>query len=261
MLIPLLITLKLKQQMEHAVKTKQYPPVNLKNIGKISIHLATLNEGLFIEPTLQSLVSQQLYQQYRNTGLIELVLVDSHSEDHTVDIAKPYVDRILLTSRGKMTARREAIEQTDADIIISADAADIYPPMFLNLLLRWFYNPEIVAVTGSEVPAPDANIPLVLSMFVVWENFAYRRLQGRGMAIRRDAFFESGGWDETVNQYNILTIQKEEERRFYYKMKSVGKVVTDQQAVVYAVPRRVMWRTPNSEMRNYRKEIIKGKRF
>jgi len=252
MLVPLLIASKAKQRMEHSVKSEYCPPIRLEDIGTVSIHLATLNEEAFVEPTLQTLVSQKLYQQYRNTGLIELVLVDSHSEDRTVEIAKPYVDRIIIASRGKITARREAIELTDADIIVGVDSGDFYPPNFLNLLLRWFYDPEVVAVTGSEVPTPD--VPLFLSMFQVFENFVYRRLQGRGMAMRRDAFFKAGGWDESVYQYNVVLVQIEEEQRLYYRLKSVGKVITDQQAVVYATPRRLMpARTP--ELEKYRSEI------
>jgi len=65
------------------------------------------------------------------------------------------------------------------------------------------------------------------------------------MAMRRDAFFKAGGWNESVYQYNIVLVQIEEEQRLYYRLKSVGKVITDQQAVVYAVPRRFMpTRTP-----------------
>ena len=255
-MITLLPASILKNKMEYAVKNNIFPEIDLANTT-VSVHLATLNEEVFVESTLQSLVSQKIYQQYHDSGSIELVLVDSHSEDKTVEIAKPYVDKVLDVSRGKMTARREAIEQTDADIIISVDSGDFYPPIFANLLLRWFRDPEVVAVTGSEVPT--AEVPLILSTFQIWENYAYHRLQGRGMAMRRDAFFKSGGWDETVNQYNVLTIQREEEKRFYYKMKSVGKVITDNQAVVYAVPRRFMWRS--RKMRKYQKEIIKKGRF
>ena len=246
----------LKNRMEYSVKNNIFPELDLANTT-VSVHLATLNEEVFVERTLQSLVSQKLYQQYHDSGLIELVLIDSHSEDKTVEIAKPYVNRVLDVSRGKMTARREAIEQTDADIIVSVDSGDQYPPIFLHLLLRWFSDPEVVAVTGSEVPT--AEVPLIPSTLQIWENFIHHRLQGRGMAMRCDAFFESGGWDETINQSNVMTIWPEEEMRFYHKMEKLGKVITDYQAVVYAEPRRFMWRTP--EMRKYRKEIRSGGRF
>jgi len=59
MLAPLLIASKAKQQMERSVKSEYCPPVRLEDIGTVSIHLATLNEEAFIEPTLQTLVSQK----------------------------------------------------------------------------------------------------------------------------------------------------------------------------------------------------------
>jgi len=46
--------------MEHSVKSEYYPPVKLEDIGTVSIHLATLNEEAFVEPTLQTLVSQKV---------------------------------------------------------------------------------------------------------------------------------------------------------------------------------------------------------
>ena len=250
-------TYLLKEHMEYAVKNEIYPDVDMDKIGTISIHLGTLNEENFIYDTLESLTKQQLYQENRDK--IELVLVDSYSDDNTVEIAKPYVDRVLLVSRGRLTARREAIEQTDADIIVGVDAGDYYPPNFLHFLLRWFEDPEVVAVTGSELPV--ATAPIFIKATQLWSNVLWFRLQGRGMAMRRDAFFGCGGWDESIDQTSVTVLQQEEEFALYNKLSRIGKVIKEYNAVVYGSSRRFECTIPTEEIAAYCYMIDQKMRF
>jgi len=251
------VTYVLKQQMEYAIKNEIYPDVDLENT-RVSVHLATLNEQYSIVDTLKSLVQQRLYQENRDK--IELVLVDSHSDDLTVELAERWVDRVLIVPKGKLTARREAIEQSpDADIIVSVDSGDSYPPNFYHLLLRWFSNPEVVAVAGSEVSV--VGTPLHIQVAVVWSNYLLQRLPGRGMAMRRNAFFECDGWDESVNQQNIHEIWMEEEFELYNKMSRMGKVIHDFEAVVYCPPRRFQCNGEMDELIRYCSAIREGQRF
>ena len=250
-------TYLLKNQMEYAVKNEIYPDVDMDKIGIVSIHLGTLNEENFIYDTLESLTKQRLYQENRDK--IELVLVDSYSDDNTVEIAKPYVDKVLLVSRGRLTARREAIEQTGADIIVGVDSGDIYPPNFLHFLLRWFEDPEVVAVTGSELPIASASIFIKAAQ--LWSNVLWFRLQGRGMAMRTDAFFECGGWDESIDQTSVTVLQQEEEFALYIKLSKIGKVIKDYNAVVYGSSRRFECTIPTEEIAAYCYMIEEGQRF
>lgn len=250
-------TSAIKYRMEYAVRNELYPEVDLDN-KKVSIHLSTLNEEQFIVPTLESLINQRLYIENRDK--IELVLVDSYSEDNTIKLAEPYVDRILKVNRGKLTARREAIEQSpSADIIVSVDSGDWYPPNWLHLMLRHFSDEDVVAVTCSEISMDDS--PIHIQVGVIWANVIHRRLQGRGMAIKREAFFECGGWNESINQQNIKELWQEEEFNLYTRMKKVGKVITDYEAVVYCPPRRFLCSYKPDEIFNYCEAIESGQRF
>jgi len=251
------VTYVLKNEMEYAVKNEIYPDVDLEDT-QVSVHLATLNEQYSIVDTLKTLVQQRLYQENRDK--IELVLVDSESDDLTVDLAKRWVDRVLIVPKGKLTARREAIEQSpDADIIVSVDSGDSYPLNFYHLLLRWFSDQEVVAVAGSEVSV--AGTPLHIQAAVIWSNYLQQRLQGRGMAIRRNAFFECGGWDESVNQQNVREIWIEEEFELYNKLSRIGKVIKDFEAVVYCPPRRFQCNGEVTELVQYCSAIREGQRF
>ncbi|RLI87598.1 MAG: hypothetical protein DRP01_01190, partial [Archaeoglobales archaeon] len=127
----ILLTYAAKHRMEIKLKTKNYPDVDLSEV-KVSIQLCTYNEEDFILQTIYSILDQPLFNEYRKN--IEFVLIDSYSTDNTVDLARPYVDRIIYAPRGIFTSRNLGAKQTDADIIVGIDAAEIYPEGWLNLL-------------------------------------------------------------------------------------------------------------------------------
>ncbi|MQY70620.1 glycosyltransferase, partial [bacterium] len=110
------------------------PVVSLKE--KVSVQTYTLNEEFFIERALQSLRNQDVIKNRRAD--IEMVLVDSHSDDRTVEVASPYVDRVIMAPLGKLMARNIAAMETDAGIIVVTDADSYYPEFWLNHLLRHF---------------------------------------------------------------------------------------------------------------------------
>ena len=260
-----LITLRLKDGIERTVKSGLYPEVDLEIVGKTSIHLSTLNEELWVELTLRSLVEQKLYEQYHDNGQIELVLADSYSEDRTVEIAEPYVDRILMVGKGKLTARREAIEQSkDADIIVSVDSGDFYFKGYLNVLLRHFTDPNVVAVTGSKL-LKGRDKPIYSKAGIIWMNYLVTsHLWGDAMAMRRDAFLRCGGWDESVMQQDINKLWVEEEVNLYKKLSKVGKIINEKEAVAYDTRTRFQCNRrvyETEEMRRYCEEVEKGKRF
>ena len=250
------VTYALKNQMEYAVKSEMYPYVNLEDTT-VSVQLATLNEQHSVVDTLKSLVQQRLYQENRDN--IELVLVDSHSDDLTVRLAKPYVDRIVDAPRGVLNTRTEGIKSTDADIIVTVDSDDTYPPNFLNMLLRHFNeNPDVVATTGVHLYKDTAAL---LQTVDIWANLLMSRLQGCGTAFYRDAFNEVGGWDLSIDQFNINRVFEEEEINLYYRLAEIGKVIKDLQALVYASPRRFECNGELDELNQYCSAIREGQRF
>jgi len=248
-----LLTYIMKNHIGHALNSQSCPEVNVNNTT-ISIHLATLNEQDFIVPTLQTLTSQQLYKTNRNN--IELVLVDSYSTDKTVELAQPYVDKILFVGKGKLTARREAIEQSLSDIIVSVDSGDLYHPCFLNYLIQPFSDPSVVAVIGSEIALPNA--PVYVSIAMIWSNYVWARAFGCGMAMRRHSFLDVGCFDESIDQTDVNAMVEEEERNLYKKLSSVGRVVRAYNAVIYKSPRRFLCST---DQPGYCNQILSKGRF
>ena len=81
------------------------------------------------------------------------------------------------------------------------------------------------------------------------------------MAMRRDAFFECGGWDESIDQTSVTVLQQEEEFALYNKLSKIGKVIRDYSAVVYGSSRRFECSLPSEEVAQYCWMIDEGQRF
>ena len=240
--------------MEYPLKYGIYPDIDLGNT-KVSIQLSTLNEEKWIGVTLDSIVSQPLYNKYHPSN-IEFILIDSYSEDRTVELATPYVDRIIDAPRGLFTARNIGAKSTDADIIVTIDAAQIYLEGWLNCLLVHFADPDVVAVTGAKLVTPAANIFHYLGN--LWGNLFQKHMWGDNSVIKREVWLASGGWREDLNQQSFKeTFQ--EEFDFYKRLEKYGKVIHDLTAVAYDT--RTRFACSDESYLEYCEMIKRGDRF
>lgn len=251
----ILLTYAAKHRMELPVKTKNYPDVDLSEV-KVSIQLCTYNEEDFVLQTIYSILDQPLFNEYRKN--IEFVLIDSYSTDNTVELARPYVDRIIYAPRGIFTSRNLGAKQTDADIIVGIDAAEIYPEGWLNLLLRHFSDPNVVAVTGAKI---SAHINIFHLIGNIWfSDILTNHIWGDNYAVRRNIFLLSGGWREDINQFSFKETFKEE-YDFFNRLKQYGKVVKDLEAVAYDIRTRFACTFNPEELKVYCEQIRRGERF
>jgi glycosyltransferase involved in cell wall biosynthesis len=108
-----------------------------KDKPKITLIIPTLNEG----ENLTALLPQVA----RVPGLDEILLVDGHSKDNTVDIAKklcPEIRVVYQDGKGKGNALRYGINAATGDIVITIDAdGSMDPgeiPAFITPLLEGF---------------------------------------------------------------------------------------------------------------------------
>jgi len=117
---------------------------------------------------------------------------------------------------------------------VAVDADTYYPPNFLNLFLRHFQRPEVTAVSGPRL-YPHG----IYRYATTWAALlGPRRLYGSNSAFRRNAYFQSGGFNLAVNQLHGPSILREEEFNFYSRMREVGEVVFDRQATAFTSDRR-----------------------
>jgi len=205
-----------------------------KPVDNISIIIPSFNEEMFIKKAVTSIKGQSIIQEYPE--YFETILIDSGSSDNTVNIAEPYVDKVITTNvRGKLTARNLATEQATGNIIVSVDSDTYYPTFWLNTLLEPFNNIEssnydnmIVGVVGSTYDPYIPHIPTLIRNFAeILDRKLIHPVQmvGRNSAYWKHHFYNIGKFNEYINQMNIKEMLQEEEQGFGLKLSKIGKVV------------------------------------
>ena len=126
------------------------------NKVKISLVVPTLNAGKYIEPLLKRLKEQ-------NVPIDEIIVVDSASNDDTVDKAKAFegvkvisIDRKDFNHGG---TRDLAIQHTTGDFIlcITQDALPCDSHYVERLIAPFAEDDRIAMASGRQVPRLDAN--------------------------------------------------------------------------------------------------------
>lgn len=232
-----------------------------------SIVMCSLNEEKFIERALKSIQEQNIIKEYPEK--FEFLLIDSHSEDRTVEIAKKYSWKVIDAPRGKLTARDIGFKEAKGKIVVSVDCDTYYPPNYVNLVLRWFNDPDVVAVVTPRLVDPEENV--LAAGLSVWMSLADvgplllggMRAPGQGIALYRQAYFDAGGFNLNIDQLNVHEMVREEEIGFAARLRRLGRVPVDWQAPCFTSLRRVtvIGLLKGKEYKSYMEERMKGKRF
>lgn len=231
-----------------------------------SIVMCSLNEEAFIERTLKSLDEQNVFME--KTDRFECLLIDSHSSDRTVEIAEDYGWTAIDAPRGKLTSRHIGMERAKGEVIISVDADTIYPPNWLNLILKWFGRRDVVGVITPRLVDPEEN--MLVSYASVWMSLidtgplliGGMRAPGQSMAMYKQAYFDTGGFDLNINQQNVHEMVREEEVKFAMKLRRLGSVPVEWRAPCFTSLRRLMIVKKNDKSyEKWRQERFDGERF
>ena len=230
-----------------------------------SIVLCSLNEEGFIEKALQSLEDQNVISEFPDK--FELILVDSNSEDKTVDIAEDYGWTVHQAPKGKLNARHLGMEKARGDVIVSVDCDTFYAPNYVNLILQWFRRPNVVGVVAPRLVDPEEN--LLATYLSVWMSLADvgpllaggMRAPGQSVSFYREAYFQTGGFNLNINQRNVHEMVREEEIRFAMKLRRLGRLPVDWQAPCFTSLRRVMGFKTGEKYAKFIKERLNGERF
>lgn len=116
-------------------------------INELSIIIPTLNEEKYLPKLLDSLANQEF------RGNLQVIVVDGHSEDKTVDEANKFSEKIgdlliLETERGLPYQRNKGAERAKYKYLLFIDSDNVLPSSFLSDLTKKL-NPDenfIVAI-------------------------------------------------------------------------------------------------------------------
>jgi glycosyltransferase involved in cell wall biosynthesis len=205
-----------------------------------SIVVPTYKEAKLLRVCLNTLEAQTIRREYPDR--FEVIVVDSGSDDGTVQIAHEYTGKVLRAPLGKLTARDRGIMLARGNVIVGVDADTYYPPNYLNVMLRNF-RPGVVGVSSPRLyghPMRDSNFVMdAVSLWkAVFDGLEGKRMPGSNNAFLRSAYFEAGGFDLSINQFHGPSILQEEEYDFPERLRRLGNVVWEWKAPSFTSARR-----------------------
>ena len=228
-----MITLKLASTILGTILTSDILENSLKNydtiieppVDTVSIIMSAYNEEEFIETAASSIRSQSIIEKYPE--YFEFLIVNNGSTDNTITLATSFVDKILSSPRGKLSARNYGTIISKGNIIVAVDSDVYYPVHYLNTLLKAFRDPYVVGVSGTLLDYSFPNIPptLFAIMSPIWRIINPLQMYGGNCAYYKHLFYEMGQFNENINQFNAEQVIKEEEFDFGEKLSKFGKVI------------------------------------
>lgn len=216
------------------------------------VHIPTYNEEDFIEETLKSLNRQSPIQN----GDVDLILVDSYSTDDTVKIARQYVDDVIFAPKGILTARNESMTARSPDVVISADAADVYPRGWINEHTKAFEDDDVVATLG---PVYSKENPFKRPQKIKHSIVNIWNLPGNNSAIRVEALENIGGFYTDLNQQELVQVLLEEQIFKKAELYLQGDIEFRPFAGMYKSQRRKKFSIERT--REYAKQQAQNERF
>lgn len=118
----------------------------MKNKFLVSIVIPAHNEEKFIRRCIESFLNQT----YKN---IEIIVVDDGSDDKTAEIVKKYPVRLIQHQKclGEAVTRSDGTKEAKGEIILHGEADAVYPPDYIEKSLKYFKDPEVMAVTVGKI--------------------------------------------------------------------------------------------------------------
>jgi glycosyltransferase involved in cell wall biosynthesis len=188
---------------------------------KISVIIPAFNEEKFLGNCLLSLKEQDFKD-------FEIIVVDNNSTDKTREIAKKFgVILVLEKNQGVAFARNKGAKIAKGEILVFTDADTILPKNWLSRIKEEFErDKELIAFGGScqfysgPISARLAS-KFLLKPFLFLDKFFSGgfNLMGCNMAIKKEAFFEVGGFNENLKLNEDVEIS--------YRLRKMGKVKFD----------------------------------
>jgi glycosyltransferase involved in cell wall biosynthesis len=158
----------------------------------ISVCMATYNGSLYIERQLRSILCQL-------EPVDEVILVDDHSSDETLDAVKKIGDERIKIYRndfnqGVVRTFERAIRQASGSVIFLSDQDDIWYPEKVKRYLEVFDGRADVTLVLSDAKIINDADEVVAESFLesrggfspsIWHNIAKNKYLGCTMAFRR----------------------------------------------------------------------------
>jgi cellulose synthase/poly-beta-1,6-N-acetylglucosamine synthase-like glycosyltransferase len=213
-------------------KRRQPPGLHGDGLPRVSLLVVACNERQFIAQRITNALSID-YPADR----LEIVIASDGSTDETADIVRQFEDpRVRLleyaTRRGKSAVLNESVPLLAGEIVLFSDANTFFQADAPKRLVRWFTDPQVLAVCGKLIlndPITGRNVD---SLYWRYETFLKRfesRLgallgaNGAVYALRRADFCPFP--NETIIDDFVIPLTA--------RLRHGGVIVYDEQAIAY----------------------------
>ncbi len=220
---------------------------------RVSVIVPTFNEEKIIEKCLLSL-KRQTFRDY------ELVVVDGHSKDGTVGIARKYVDEVIFDEgKGAAAARNLAVRKVKSEIVAFVDGDTIVPENWIEVLVRAF-DKGAVGVGGPLLPEGGTLVDEIFFFLMadlvrrMSSRFGSHHFSGNNCAYSREIYLKSGGFREDLDMLDDV--------EFSMRVGKYGKEIFEPKMVAVASIRRTKQKghfaSVKSYLRGYLSLILTG---
>jgi len=200
---------------------------------KISVIIPTYNDEKDIDKCLSTL-KNQIFKDY------EIIIVDGHSKDRTVEIAKKYGVKIVYENIGtRGGACNIGAKKARGKIIVFTDADAYFPKDWLKKIWKEFEkDKDLIALGGNDIIDDNKSffeksvfqIDLAKKENILTDN-AYKRIRGCNSSYKRNIFLNEKGFNPKLASI--------EETEFHYRLAKKGyKMKFNPKIIIYHRRRR-----------------------
>jgi glycosyltransferase involved in cell wall biosynthesis len=233
-----------------------------------SIIIPTLDEAKCIEQTLKSVARQ------RSIFSFEVIVSDGGSKDNTVKIARKYSRVVICSIKGTGTQLDFAANLSRGKILIFLDADTLLPESYLQRVVESFRTNESLWACGAPfgydgrkrykiklgriTSAITDYVPVNLAMYLWYvfrDVFHFTEIPGCNFCIRRDIFFEVGGF----KRFPLIPVDValSSAVRELMKRKGMGRMKIFKTMIVLTSPRHITLRKSARIFKDYGKTLAK----
>jgi glycosyltransferase involved in cell wall biosynthesis len=207
--------------------------------------IPTYQEEEYIKETLVHLARAKSVATSK--GIESEILVVDSGRDKTLKLARPITDKVFkFRERGVSKARNFGASKASGDILLFIDADVIVPADLLEEVVRTFKDKVIVAAFSRVQPRRFRSHSLSASkrLFYLLDDIFVKncvkhkillRFYNRGdvLAVRRDSFFKTRGFNEKLATMEITEL--------ILKLSEVGRIALLNTTVYESVRRLKQW--------------------